>query len=203
MVSASFRSLGRSISQPGVRACEFMGMAVGPKTTVNTIMLTDGLARGAPRRRPRAMEEVLAPVTSTWRLATGTLAFRVRFFRMSSDRIIIDAIKVAQDLLRQNLPPTRNLTDAATVMRFRELVRSQASSHPDIDSAQSTFATLVRRPRSYSGSARYRAFNQQRPWLADRGHLRWNLGPRDGQVQKRLPSAALSGLTLRGKFTLR
>lgn len=72
------------------------------------------------------MEEVLAPVTSTWRLATGTLAFRVRFFRMSSDRIIIDAIKVAQDLLRQNLPPTRNLTDAATVMRFRELVRSQA-----------------------------------------------------------------------------
>jgi hypothetical protein len=33
---------------------------------------------------------------------------------------------MAQDLLRQNLPPTRNLTDAATVMRFRELVRSQA-----------------------------------------------------------------------------
>ncbi|HMF20859.1 MAG TPA: hypothetical protein VKG24_01860 [Pseudolabrys sp.] len=32
---------------------------------------------------------------------------------MSSDRVIIDAIKVAQDLLRQNLPPTHNLTDAA------------------------------------------------------------------------------------------
>ena len=45
---------------------------------------------------------------------------------MSSDRTIVDAIKVAQDLLRQNLPPTHNLTDAATVMRFRELVRSQA-----------------------------------------------------------------------------
>ena len=45
---------------------------------------------------------------------------------MSSDRVIVDAIKVAQDLLRQNLPPTRNLSDAATVMRFRELVRSQA-----------------------------------------------------------------------------
>jgi len=45
---------------------------------------------------------------------------------MSSDRIIVDAIKVAQDLLQQNLPPTHNLTDAATVMRFRELVRSQA-----------------------------------------------------------------------------
>ena len=37
-----------------------------------------------------------------------------------------ETIKIAQDLLRQNLPPTRNLTDAATVMRFRELVRSQA-----------------------------------------------------------------------------
>ena len=45
---------------------------------------------------------------------------------MSSDRIIVDAIKVAQDLLSQNLPPTHNLTDAATVMRFRELIRSQA-----------------------------------------------------------------------------
>src|SRR5262245_5362994 len=45
---------------------------------------------------------------------------------MSSDRIIVDAIKVAQDLLSQNLPPAHNLTDAATVMRFRELIRSQA-----------------------------------------------------------------------------
>ena len=45
---------------------------------------------------------------------------------MSSDRVIVDAIKMAHDLLRQNLPPTRLLTDAATVMRFRELIRSQA-----------------------------------------------------------------------------
>ena len=45
---------------------------------------------------------------------------------MSSDRVIIDAIKMAQDLLSQNLAPTRNLTDAATVMRLRELIRSQA-----------------------------------------------------------------------------
>jgi hypothetical protein len=44
---------------------------------------------------------------------------------MGSDRVIVDAIKVAQDLLSQNLPPAHNLTDAATVMRFRELVRSQ------------------------------------------------------------------------------
>jgi hypothetical protein len=45
---------------------------------------------------------------------------------MSPDRIIVDAIKVAQDLLSQNLPAAHNLSDAAAVMRFRELVRSQA-----------------------------------------------------------------------------
>ena len=48
------------------------------------------------------------------------------FLSHEFDRVIVDTIKIAQDLLRQNLPPTRNLTDAATVMRFRELVRSQA-----------------------------------------------------------------------------
>jgi hypothetical protein len=30
---------------------------------------------------------------------------------MSSDRLIFEAIKVAQELLRQNLPPTHNLTE--------------------------------------------------------------------------------------------
>jgi hypothetical protein len=45
---------------------------------------------------------------------------------MSSDRVIADGIKVAQHLLRQSVPPTRNLTDAAVVLRFRELVRSEA-----------------------------------------------------------------------------
>ena len=45
---------------------------------------------------------------------------------MSSDHVIAEGIKVAQNFLRQNLPSTRNLTDAAVVLRFRELVRSQA-----------------------------------------------------------------------------
>jgi hypothetical protein len=49
---------------------------------------------------------------------------------MSSDRVIVEAIKVAQELLRQNLPPTHNLTDAATVLRLLELMRS-----PSIQSA--------------------------------------------------------------------
>ena len=38
---------------------------------------------------------------------------------MNPDRLIVEAIKVAQDLLRKNLPPMHNLTDAVTVREFR------------------------------------------------------------------------------------
>ena len=58
-------------------------------------------------------------------LVAGTLLWPVSFLRMS-DRIIVDAIKVAQELLCQNLPAAQNISDATAVMRFRELVRSQA-----------------------------------------------------------------------------
>jgi len=63
---------------------------------------------------------------------------------MSSDRIIVEAIKVAQDLLSQNLPPAHNLTDAATVMRFRELVRSQAIRSALERSSDTLFAFALR-----------------------------------------------------------
>jgi hypothetical protein len=63
---------------------------------------------------------------------------------MSSDRVIVDAIKVAQDLLRQNLPPTHSLTDAATVMRFRELVHSQAI-RAALERSSDTFPAFVLR----------------------------------------------------------
>jgi hypothetical protein len=43
---------------------------------------------------------------------------------MNSDRVIVEALKVAQVLLCQNLPPKHNLTDAATVSRLRELIGS-------------------------------------------------------------------------------
>jgi hypothetical protein len=56
----------------------------------------------------------------------GTPEFAARFSVMSSDRVIIDAIKMAQRLLWQNRPATHNLPDAATVIRFRDLVRSPA-----------------------------------------------------------------------------
>ena len=50
----------------------------------------------------------------------------MRFSLMSSDRVIVDAIKMAQRLLWQNLPPTHSLPNATTVTRFRDLVRSPA-----------------------------------------------------------------------------
>jgi hypothetical protein len=63
---------------------------------------------------------------------------------MSSDRVIVEAIKVAQDLLCQNLPPAHNLTDAATVIRFRELVRSQAIRSALERSSDTLFAFVLR-----------------------------------------------------------
>jgi hypothetical protein len=63
---------------------------------------------------------------------------------MSSDRIIVDAIKVAQDLLSQNLPAAQNLSEAAAVMRFRELVRSQAVRSALERSSDTLFAFALR-----------------------------------------------------------
>ena len=63
---------------------------------------------------------------------------------MSSDRIIVDAIKVAQDLLAQNLPAAQTLSDAAAVMRFRELVRSQAVRSALERSSDTLFAFALR-----------------------------------------------------------
>ena len=63
---------------------------------------------------------------------------------MSSDRIIVEAIKVGQNLLSQNLPPAHSLTDAATVMRFRELVRSQAIRSA-LERSSDTFLAFVLR----------------------------------------------------------
>jgi hypothetical protein len=71
-------------------------------------------------------------VGETWEIdlscsqVSGTPEFGMRFSLMSSDRVIVDAIKMAQHLLWQNLPPTRSLPDATTVMRCRDLVRSPA-----------------------------------------------------------------------------
>lgn len=63
---------------------------------------------------------------------------------MSSDRLIVEAIKVARDLLCQNLPPRQHLGNAATMMRFQELVRSQAIRSALERSADTLFAFALR-----------------------------------------------------------
>src|SRR5262245_40041579 len=63
---------------------------------------------------------------------------------MSSERIIVDAIKLAQELLCQNLPAVHNLSDAALVLRFRELLRSQAVRSALERSSDTLFAFALR-----------------------------------------------------------
>src|SRR5262245_17263215 len=63
---------------------------------------------------------------------------------MSSERIIVDAIKVAQNLLDQSLTPAHKLTDAPTVLRFRELARSQAIRSALERSSDTLFAFALR-----------------------------------------------------------
>ena len=63
---------------------------------------------------------------------------------MSSERVIVEAIKVAQDFLCQNLPAVQNLSDAAAVMRFREIVRSQAVRSALERSSDTLFAFALR-----------------------------------------------------------
>jgi hypothetical protein len=97
---------------------------------------------------------------------------------MSSDRIIVDAIKVAQDLLLQNLPPAHNFTDAATVMRFRELVRSQAIRSA-LERSSDTLLTFALRAveRVVSDQSQTNRETINRLWdILDNPHLNKALG---------------------------
>jgi len=97
---------------------------------------------------------------------------------MSSDRVIVDTIKMAQDLLRQNLPPTRQLTDAATVMRFRELIRSQAIRSALERSSDTVLAFALRAvEQAVSDQSRTNRETINRLWdVLDDPHLNKALG---------------------------
>ena len=105
---------------------------------------------------------------------------------MSSDRTIVDAIKVI--LLRQNLPPTHNLTDAATVMRFRELVRSQAIRSA-LERSSDTLLTFALREveRVVSDQSRTNRETINRLWdVLDDPHLNRALGiPQNSRTFRR------------------
>jgi hypothetical protein len=104
---------------------------------------------------------------------------------MSSDRIIVDTIKVAQDLLLQNLPPAHNLTDAATVMRFRELARSQAIRSA-LDRSSDTLLTFALRAveRVASDQSRTNRETINQLWdILDDPHLNKALGlPQNSRI---------------------
>jgi hypothetical protein len=61
---------------------------------------------------------------------------------MSTERIIVETIKVAQKLLGQNLHSAQN--DGTVVMRFRELVRSQLVRSALERSSDTQFAFALR-----------------------------------------------------------
>ena len=97
---------------------------------------------------------------------------------MSSDRTIVDAIKVAQGLLQQNLPPAHNLTDAVTVMRFCELVRSPAIRSA-LDRSSDTLLTFALRAveRVISDQSRTNRETINQLWdILDDPHLNKALG---------------------------
>jgi hypothetical protein len=103
---------------------------------------------------------------------------------MSSDRIIVDAIMMAQDLLRQNLPATHNLTDAAAVLRFRELIRSQAIRSALERSSDTVLAFALREvERVLCDHSRPHRETINRLWdILDDPHLNQALGnPHDGR----------------------
>ena len=108
----------------------------------------------------------------------GTLLRPVSLRPMSSDRIIVEAIKVAQDFLCQNLHPAQNLTDAATVMRFRELVRLQATRSALERSNDTLFAFALRAvERVISDQTRTNREMINRLWeVLDDPHLNQALG---------------------------
>ena len=75
---------------------------------------------------------------------------------MKSDRVIESAIRAAQNLLWQTLPPTHKLPDAAAVARLRDLVRSPAVKSALLHS-NDTFLAFVLRAVEFVLADQFRA----------------------------------------------
>src|SRR5215211_6859737 len=75
---------------------------------------------------------------------------------MKSDRVIESAIRPAQNLLWQNLPPTHKLPDTAAVARLRDLVRSPAVKSALLHS-NDTFLAFVLRAVEFVLADQFRA----------------------------------------------
>jgi hypothetical protein len=90
------------------------------------------------------------------------------------------AIRAAQNLLWQNLPPTRNLPDSVAVARLRDLVRSPAVQSALLHS-NDTFLAFVLRAVEFVLADQFRADREtiDHLWdVLDDPHLNQALGIR-------------------------
>jgi hypothetical protein len=104
---------------------------------------------------------------------------------MNSDRIIEAAISTAKKLLGQNLQPTNNLPDAATVARVRELVHSP-SVRSALQSSSDAFPAFALRALELAASDQSLTDREiiNRLWnVLDDPHLNQALGlPRNSRM---------------------
>src|SRR5215468_10127143 len=97
---------------------------------------------------------------------------------MRCDYLFVVAIKLVQDPVLQYFPMAHNFTDAATVMRFRELVRSQAIRSA-LDRSSDTLLTFALRAveRVVSDQSRTNRETINQLWdILDDPHLNKALG---------------------------
>ena len=104
---------------------------------------------------------------------------------MNSDRIIEAAISTAKKLLGQNLQPTNNLPDAATVARVRELVHSP-SVRSALQSSSDAFPAFTLRALEFAAADQSLTDREiiNRLWnVLDDPHLNQALGlPRNSRM---------------------
>jgi hypothetical protein len=94
---------------------------------------------------------------------------------MNSDQVIVEALKLAQVLLCQNLPPKHNLTDAAAILRSREVMGSP-SIRSALERSSDTLTTFALRAVERVLSLSHRE-TINRLWdVLDDAHLNKGLG---------------------------
>jgi hypothetical protein len=103
-------------------------------------------------------------IAALWRVV-GRAARVVHHIR-GPLRVIESAIRAAQNLLWQNLPPTHKLPDAAAVARLRDLVRSPAVKSALLHS-NDTFLAFVLRAVEFVLADQFRADREIIDYLWD------------------------------------
>ena len=117
---------------------------------------------------------------------------------MKSDRVIESAIRAAQNLLWQNLPPTHKFPDAAAVARLRDLVRSPAVKTVLLHSNDTFLAFVLRAPGGGRTKNTPNSSGQSRPRSPRRQLKPGTVLVRDYQDQRHTVTVALDGFDWQG-----